>query len=294
MNSLHKIKYVFKHSTACHFRIFPSSQKWVLLKVVNPLKIYQITKFHGTTLLCIHLKSLNVRHFGMVAWPPHWISKNLPTVSKVNRVDTHRQDGDVISLYFSFTKESRLTIVVSIVTALMLDAVRTSETSTYFHDTTQRYIPQCCRINNLNRSQVRNGSVDFILSLRDTADTVLCHEMLSCKVENKEDGIARISYWLRSSVPKGWDDVCAKITATVEHQPPSTPACRKITYLGVPHSTALNVFFRCPEVDGNINRNALMIRVSTARSGGSVTFTNIIYIWMRYRKTNNTGKQYSD
>jgi hypothetical protein len=41
----------------------------VLLKVVHPLKIYQETKFHGPTLTGASfesLRSLNVRHFGMV------------------------------------------------------------------------------------------------------------------------------------------------------------------------------------------------------------------------------------
>jgi hypothetical protein len=42
-----------------------------LSKVAHPLKLYQNTKFRGPTLtganFCIHLKSLNIHHFGMVA-----------------------------------------------------------------------------------------------------------------------------------------------------------------------------------------------------------------------------------
>jgi hypothetical protein len=48
--SLHKVKYVFKHATARHVRIFGFSQKLVLLKLVQPLKIFQNTKFHGRKL----------------------------------------------------------------------------------------------------------------------------------------------------------------------------------------------------------------------------------------------------
>jgi hypothetical protein len=45
-------------------------QKMVLLKAFHPLKIYQNTKFNGPKLtgesFCVHLRSSNVRNFGMV------------------------------------------------------------------------------------------------------------------------------------------------------------------------------------------------------------------------------------
>jgi hypothetical protein len=50
MSSLHKTKYVFKHSPASHVLTFNFFAKVVLLKVVYPLNIRQHTKFHGPTL----------------------------------------------------------------------------------------------------------------------------------------------------------------------------------------------------------------------------------------------------
>jgi hypothetical protein len=117
----------------CSYFLFLTKIVW--LKVVHPLKIYQYTKFDGPTLTgasfaSIHLRSLNVHHFGMVeatelkstaskspsmAWPPYWIS-NLPIGSKViggggggetTDGQTDRQTGDLISLTFLF-EESRL------------------------------------------------------------------------------------------------------------------------------------------------------------------------------------------
>jgi hypothetical protein len=90
------------------------------------LSVYKISWSHvGWCKFCIHLRSLNVHHFGMVKgtglksrrrghlqWHdlPTEFYKNLSMGSKVIRGDTDRQTGDLISLTFLF-KESRLKIV---------------------------------------------------------------------------------------------------------------------------------------------------------------------------------------
>jgi hypothetical protein len=93
---------------------------------IEDLSENKISCFHvGWCKSCIHLRSLNIRHFGMVegtalkVWRrghlqwhdlPTKFQKNLPIGSKVIWADTHtdRQTGDLISLTFLF-KESRLT-----------------------------------------------------------------------------------------------------------------------------------------------------------------------------------------
>jgi hypothetical protein len=64
-----------KQNTNFNFQAPPCSYFWVfakiiLLIVVQPLKFYQHTKFHGPTFdwckFVIHLISLNIHHFGMV------------------------------------------------------------------------------------------------------------------------------------------------------------------------------------------------------------------------------------
>jgi hypothetical protein len=104
--------------------------KMVLLKVVHPLKIYLNAKLHGPAFewckFSIHLRSLNVSHFGMVAATAlklrrrgHFQWRDLvPNFIKIYHLaqnlmgvgvrQAHRQDGDLISLHFSFRKESRL------------------------------------------------------------------------------------------------------------------------------------------------------------------------------------------
>jgi hypothetical protein len=60
------INYKFKPPSTSVFLV---SQKMVLLKVVLPLNIYRNTKVQSRIdwcKFCIHLRSLNVRHFGMV------------------------------------------------------------------------------------------------------------------------------------------------------------------------------------------------------------------------------------
>jgi hypothetical protein len=52
---------------------------------------------------CIHFKSLNTRHFGMVTATALKI-----TVVQMLIVGTNRQDGDLTILHVSFRKESRL------------------------------------------------------------------------------------------------------------------------------------------------------------------------------------------
>jgi hypothetical protein len=67
---LQDVDFKFQPPAMFPFSVFPA--KVVTLKVVHPLKIYQNTTFYGPTSTgsCkfqIHLKSLNVRHVGMVA-----------------------------------------------------------------------------------------------------------------------------------------------------------------------------------------------------------------------------------
>jgi hypothetical protein len=103
----------------------------VLSKVVYILKISQHTKFHDTTLtgakFCIHLKSLNVRHFGMdktmglklrrrchVQW--HKVLRNFINIylwiqklmGKSHTNTQRRMWFHFISLLFYLRKESRL------------------------------------------------------------------------------------------------------------------------------------------------------------------------------------------
>jgi hypothetical protein len=60
----------FNIQLAAMFVFFVFLTKMILLKVVHPVKIYQYTKFHVATLtgasFANHLRSLNVRHLGMV------------------------------------------------------------------------------------------------------------------------------------------------------------------------------------------------------------------------------------
>jgi hypothetical protein len=43
-----------------------------------------------------------------------------------------------------------------IIRALMIEAVRTSETSVYFHDTTRRSIQEGCHLHNRRREKLKN------------------------------------------------------------------------------------------------------------------------------------------
>jgi hypothetical protein len=90
----------------------------VSLKVVHPLKIYQNTKCHGSTLTrasftstskvrtsaileWLKLRHQKLWHRGLFQWHdfPTEFHKNLPFSSEVDRGgQTDRQDGDVISL----------------------------------------------------------------------------------------------------------------------------------------------------------------------------------------------------
>jgi hypothetical protein len=95
------------------------------------LSVYKISWSHvDWCKFCIHLRSLNVHHFGMVegtvlksmGWGhlqwhdlPTEFHKNLPIGSKVIRGDrqTDRQTGDLISLTFLF-EERRLKMNITI------------------------------------------------------------------------------------------------------------------------------------------------------------------------------------
>jgi hypothetical protein len=93
------------------------------------LSAYRMSWFHvDRCKFCIHLSSLNVRHFGMVVATalkvrlrghlqrhdlPTELHKDLPTGSKVGggtETQTHRQGGEIISLQSSVRKESRLKV----------------------------------------------------------------------------------------------------------------------------------------------------------------------------------------
>jgi hypothetical protein len=49
------------------------------------------------------------------------------------------EDDSILS--YSDVSEVR---IAAIIIALIIDAVRASETSVYFNETTRRYIPECC------------------------------------------------------------------------------------------------------------------------------------------------------
>jgi hypothetical protein len=110
MSCLHKTKYEFSHSNGHHVRIF-FVDKNGLLKICSSfedLSVYKISWPHvNWCKFFIHLRSLNVQHFGMVEGTGLKIRrrghlqlhdlltefhKNLPICSKVIRGGhTHRQ-----------------------------------------------------------------------------------------------------------------------------------------------------------------------------------------------------------
>jgi hypothetical protein len=61
--------------------------------------------------------ALKIRHRAHLQWHdlPTEFHKNLPTDSEADGGQTHKQDGDLKSLYFSYRKESRLKITSNMV-----------------------------------------------------------------------------------------------------------------------------------------------------------------------------------
>jgi hypothetical protein len=107
---------------------FPLFAKNVLIKSCSSSEDLSGYKMSWSYVDCckfrIHLRSLNVHHFEMVAatslktwrldhlqWhdlPTEFHKKSTNTFKSQLRRQTHRQDGDLISLHFSFRMESRL------------------------------------------------------------------------------------------------------------------------------------------------------------------------------------------
>jgi len=44
----------------------------------------------------------------------------------------------------------------SLLEVLMMEAVRTSETSVYFHETTRRYVPESCHLHTRRRENLKS------------------------------------------------------------------------------------------------------------------------------------------
>jgi hypothetical protein len=47
--------------------------------------------------------------------------------------------------------------------ALMVEAVRTSETSVYIHETVRHYIPEICHFHTCSRKNLKSDTDNFIL-----------------------------------------------------------------------------------------------------------------------------------
>jgi hypothetical protein len=82
-------------------------------------------------------------------------------------------------------------IIVSIIIALMMDAVRTFETSVKFYETTLRSIPDGCRLYNRSGEKLKSRSIEPSRSIK--FGKFLNYEQSNCQIiESLFNGIRKL------------------------------------------------------------------------------------------------------